>query len=264
MAFTRGYAVNPPALVFHADRKELRGLEDLKGLKLAVPPATSFDHLIKERHPDIIRVPVDGALKGMEAVSFGQADAFIESLSVVTALLEENLLSNLRVVGVEGLQKEGENDLRMAVKKGDEILRDILEKGLEAVDRETRSALFKTHFAANRELFEVAASGSLKIPLTGEEQAWINDHPVIRMATDDSWPPFEFRDEDGAYAGLTAGYVEAVAKRLGVEMKPSKGIPWTEGYEMATEASSTSCLASSPRRNGSSTSCSPSHTSPSP
>ena len=43
MAFTSGYAVNPPALVFHADRTELRSLADLKGLKLAIPPATSYD-----------------------------------------------------------------------------------------------------------------------------------------------------------------------------------------------------------------------------
>ncbi len=32
-----------------------------------------------------------------------------------------------------------------------------------------------------------------------EEQAWLAAHPQLRLGVDASWPPFEFRDEQGRY-----------------------------------------------------------------
>lgn len=37
------------------------------------------------------------------------------------------------------------------------------------------------------------------LTLTPEERAWLAEHPSIRLGVDTSWPPFEFRDEQGRY-----------------------------------------------------------------
>jgi len=39
------------------------------------------------------------------------------------------------------------------------------------------------------------------VALTGEEKAWLEKHPVIRIGTDAAFPPFEFYDENKNYIG---------------------------------------------------------------
>ncbi len=71
------------------------------------------------------------------------------------------------------------------------------------------------------------------LTLTDEEQHWLNDHPQLRLGIDASWPPFEFRDQDGLYTGLAADYVALIEKRLGVTIKPVEPHSWTHVLEMA-------------------------------
>ena len=44
-------------------------------------------------------------------------------------------------------------------------------------------------------------------------------------------PPFEYLDEEGAYTGISAEFIEAAAKRLGIAVVPQKGMKWTEARE---------------------------------
>jgi diguanylate cyclase (GGDEF)-like protein/PAS domain S-box-containing protein len=66
------------------------------------------------------------------------------------------------------------------------------------------------------------------LTLSQEEQAWLAEHPQIRLGIDTSWPPFEFRDEQGLYRGLSADYVELIEKRLKVRMLPVEPRNWGE------------------------------------
>jgi len=43
-----------------------------------------------------------------------------------------------------------------------------------------------------------------RIGLTEEELAFVEEHPVIRLGVDPKFVPFEFINEDGEYAGITA------------------------------------------------------------
>jgi ABC-type amino acid transport substrate-binding protein/serine phosphatase RsbU (regulator of sigma subunit) len=226
MVFTDGYAVNPPALVLHKDRTELLSLKDLKGHKIALLPDTSFDHLIKERHPDITRIPIDGAKMGMEAVAFGKVDGFIESLSVVAVLLETNMLSNLKVVSAEGLHKEGENNLRMAAKKKDKLLRDILQKSLRAIQHGTKSKLFEKHFAANRRLFEIRSDEASKINFTEKERQWLSDHPVMTYSEVD-WQPMSIIEKN-KMVGVMGDYLDIISKATGIRFEFVEANSWPD------------------------------------
>lgn len=66
------------------------------------------------------------------------------------------------------------------------------------------------------------------VELSPEEQAWLAEHPQLRLGIDASWPPFEFRDEQGRYSGLSAAYVELIEKRLKVRMRPVEPRSWSE------------------------------------
>ncbi len=52
------------------------------------------------------------------------------------------------------------------------------------------------------------------IRLTAEEQAWLRQHPVVRLAPDPDFPPVEYFDERDNYRGIAADLVALVEKKL--------------------------------------------------
>ncbi|MDF3935508.1 bifunctional diguanylate cyclase/phosphodiesterase [Pseudomonas citronellolis] len=77
----------------------------------------------------------------------------------------------------------------------------------------------------------VTQAGALT--LTPDEQAWLRQHPQLRLGVDTSWPPFEFRDDAGRYQGLAASYVRLAAERLQVQLQPSEPSNWNAVLDLA-------------------------------
>lgn len=74
------------------------------------------------------------------------------------------------------------------------------------------------------------------LTLTDEENAWLAAHPQLKLGVDASWPPFEFRDQEGRYQGLAADYIAMIQQRLGVTFKPVEPSSWTEVLVQARES----------------------------
>ena len=56
------------------------------------------------------------------------------------------------------------------------------------------------------------------------EQAWLEDHPVITVAYDPAWPPYEYVDDEGSLAGVSgaiAGALEGMTGSQFVEADPA-------------------------------------------
>ncbi len=60
------------------------------------------------------------------------------------------------------------------------------------------------------------------LQLTPEEQAWLQQHPRIRIGMMDAWPPLNFVNKAGNPEGIGADYVKALNKRLNnaIELVP--------------------------------------------
>ncbi|MDB6442337.1 EAL domain-containing protein [Pseudomonas sp. 21TX0197] len=78
-----------------------------------------------------------------------------------------------------------------------------------------------------------ATAGALT--LTDEELRWLKDHPNLRLGVDASWPPFEFRDDQGRYQGLAADYVDVIRERLAVTLTPIEPASWTAVLEQVAQ-----------------------------
>ena len=68
---------------------------------------------------------------------------------------------------------------------------------------------------------------SAELGLTAEEEAWLRDHPVIRVAHDPGWFPIEYADEDGQLAGVTLDYVIEFERLTGADLQPIRTEDWT-------------------------------------
>jgi PAS domain S-box-containing protein len=73
--------------------------------------------------------------------------------------------------------------------------------------------------------------GAAAIRLTADEREWLARHRDIRLGVDVARPPFEYVDEKGAYTGISAEFIAAAAKRLGIAVVPQTGMKWTEAME---------------------------------
>jgi len=85
--------------------------------------------------------------------------------------------------------------------------------------------------------------------LTPKERAWIEAHPVLRIAATADWPPFEFVDSNGQYRGISADVLRYVAQQAGFEIEPITG-PWAELYPrfLNRELDLSPGMQASPRR----------------
>ena len=72
--------------------------------------------------------------------------------------------------------------------------------------------------------------GPPSFAITDDERAWLEKHPVIRVAATQDWPPFEYVDSEGAYKGIAADLLRLLSKRIGFETDPIPG-DWTTLYE---------------------------------
>lgn len=108
----------------------------------------------------------------------------------------------------------------------------ITQKELDHVDME------QFVFNKNRALF------------TEEERAYLASHPVIKLANDIDWEPFEFIDEEKRYRGIAADYFRLFSKKLGIQFVPVEEQRWPEVVTMTKEGELDvySCAVATPER----------------
>ena len=95
------------------------------------------------------------------------------------------------------------------------------------------------------------ASAGDVVRLSPDEQRWLLAHPsVLRRGADPSWPPFEFVDSKGAYAGMCQDYADLVAERLHLTFEVVPDLGWREALERlrSRELDVITCLLETPER----------------
>jgi len=102
----------------------------------------------------------------------------------------------------------------------------------------------------NKTLLEMASSGrisqiyikhealaktlpDIRIHLADTEKRWLAKNQDLRLGIDPAWPPFEFIDTNGNYAGIGSGFIEAISDRLNIKMSPIPGLTWSQVIEKA-------------------------------
>lgn len=86
-------------------------------------------------------------------------------------------------------------------------------------------------YVAAFERYILGETGSAEFRLTEEEEAWIAEHPIIRLGIDPGWPPYGYIGEHGEFLGIASDYVRFLNEKLGVSIIPVTGIDWAEAVE---------------------------------
>jgi len=89
------------------------------------------------------------------------------------------------------------------------------------------------------------------LDLTDQEEAWLAQHPVLKLGIDRNFDPYEWIDEDGRYTGIASDYIRLLEQRLGVKIVPvTNKASWSEVLQAAREGEfdMMSCLVKTEKR----------------
>ena len=144
LSFTQPY-LEFPMVVFVQDRVPLTltGPGDLYGQRVAVVDSYSIHGFLRRDYPELDLVPVASVLEGLTQLSVGAVDAFVGNLTVGAYLINQHGLGNLKV----GAPTEYRVTLSMGVSKQLEPLVPLLDRALEAISPQQRSAIRKRWLA---------------------------------------------------------------------------------------------------------------------
>ncbi len=231
--FTEPYAKNPFVLVVRKQDDTVQSIEDLNGKTVATIKGFFQQDLLNEKYPEIDQLLVSGALEALKAVSYGDADATIDSLGVVNYQIAQNFLTNLKIVEEIERADFGKNELHIGVRYDWPILRDILQKAQETVTEEETSAIWSKWLVDLSGQESETESRTDTISLTDDEREWLYDHPTIRFTGNPMWLPFEAFAEDGEYIGIVADHLQLIEERLGISFKKVPTKTRSESIEKA-------------------------------
>jgi two-component system sensor histidine kinase/response regulator len=228
LLFTQPY-IDVPHLIFTRKYESFKGsLQELAGKKVAVEREFFLAKLLREKHPQITTREFDNTRNALRALARGEVDAYVGNRAVAMHIIDKELISN---VVPAGKITESSSVNAIGVRKDWPVLRDILQKALDAIPAEERTRIINPPDVLAQK--EIQAKQFSK-QLTAGEKAWLNEHKPFHIAVMDGWPPFNYVDKDGVSAGIGIDYLNALNKRLGNVLKPVPG-EWKRIYEDVKE-----------------------------
>jgi len=226
MHFTSIFMDQPVAIIVNESTTDFSSLDDVSGRRITVVEGfAQHDYLLKN-YPDAELVLEKNVLNSLYAVAEGRADGALLNFGPARYLMDRNALIGLRVAVISRDPKLIAKDA-LAIRLDWPILRDILQKGIDAQDEQEIAALRQKWLGAGVSQTASAAG----VQLTAEETSWIKDHPVIRVHNEMDWPPFNF-NENGKPRGYSIDFVNLVADAVGLQVEYISGPSWQQFIEM--------------------------------
>jgi diguanylate cyclase (GGDEF)-like protein/PAS domain S-box-containing protein len=84
-------------------------------------------------------------------------------------------------------------------------------------------------------LWRSQAPASYSIELTAKEKAWLAHHKKIRVAFDDSLPPYSFADQNGRLSGIAVDIFKVLSQKLTIRFEHLPRKSWNQVYKAVAE-----------------------------
>ena len=191
---------------------KINSIADLEGNRLALPKDYAYKETIKKYFPKITIIDVDTSDAAVDAVLENRADMLFDTHGTLIYTLE---LEGIKaIVPFRTSRHLGENPIHIVVNKTNPVLASIIQKGLDAITAAEKTEVLET-WLITQQAKELAIKNNI-FELSDEQKKWINEHPVIKVAGDNAWAPFEFRNEKGLHDGFAHDLLLTIEKLTGL------------------------------------------------
>jgi serine phosphatase RsbU (regulator of sigma subunit) len=140
MAFSKPFTNIPSVIFTRADYPYLNGLNGLSGKKVAMVRGYAVSEFLTREYPDFIPALYDNSLQALQAVSLGDADAFVETLAVGVYFIRKQGLANLKVAAPARVPPV---EIRFGIRKDWQPLAAIIDRVLDTVTPQEHTAILQ-------------------------------------------------------------------------------------------------------------------------
>jgi two-component system sensor histidine kinase EvgS len=209
--FTDPYLSVPTAVYLREDEPVIKQLDELTGRTVALNAGSYLHEWMTRQYPGIELLLTDSNKSAIEAVSYGQADAYIGNVAVADYVIKQSLLTNLKVV----LQlDEFQTAVSIGIRKDLPELTAIVRKSLALITPEQHLKIRRSWVGQNVE----------QVNLLPGERALLSRLQTISYQPGGQGMPLEGVSTSGEIVGINAGFIKQISRLLGMEV-----IPHTEG-----------------------------------
>ncbi|MEW8505768.1 MAG: ABC transporter substrate binding protein [Candidatus Thiodiazotropha sp.] len=137
MSFTQPMIDVPAVIMTRRDEEGVLGMQDLTGRRVTVVSGYAAHDFLLKNYPEIELDVASDIRSALRKVSFGEVDAMVGNMVTSTYFMEQEGISNLKVIGDSGYRYR----LSLAVRNDWPMLRNILDKGLRLITEEERRTI---------------------------------------------------------------------------------------------------------------------------
>ncbi|MCY1411596.1 Virulence sensor protein BvgS [compost metagenome] len=217
LALSHPYAIDQPVLVTRED--ESRALDmGLESMRLGMLYHYLPKQEVRSTYPKAELLAFGSSSQALNAVAFGQADVFIGDTISTHYQLNRSHLPRLRMASFGKHEAIG---FGFALRQQDTLLMELVNATLDSQTPAIRASIFKRWSAGSDLLLT-----DRKLQLSETEEQWLQLHPVMRVAIDDTAAPVSYFDAAGQFRGITADLLELIRLRTGLrfEVQRASGV----------------------------------------
>lgn len=206
--------------------------------------AMTLDHLLPAQlttaypnsRPQVYETPQ----QALEALSLGEADAFVGDAVSAHYLIEANYMLNLKIQGFAPVEGRG---FGLLVQQEDDRLLAYLDQALPTVMAQHGDDIMRSWNGGRH-----PQVGRERVVLTPAESEWLQAHPKITVALNGSLGALGQFDPDQREHGIGPDYMELIARRTGLafEYLPARNYSELEMLLRSGKALVTPAYAPSP------------------
>ncbi len=208
LAFSSDYMPDRSLVIGRGSDTELPA--DLAGRKIVLLDGYADDHVVHTVYPDSEVILAPNLFSALEALSHGEADAFIGNEVIVRSYIALHPYMNFQIKSESALPPVG---FAFAV-------RDTQTRLLAMIDK----ALLSLGPGLSREILGRWTLGigsdinSQRITLSSAERNWIRKHPSVTVATSQH-PPYIYKDANGQWVGLNVDILARLSRLTGLQFE---------------------------------------------
>lgn len=195
----------------------------LKGKKLVLLDGYADAQVVHAVYPDSEVILAPNLYSALEALSQGDADAFIGNEVIVRSYSALRPYLGLQIKSESALPPVG---FAFATRKEDVALAAMIDLALNSLDQSVRRevlARWTTGLGS-----DIARQ---RIKLSTAEQGWIRKHPHVTVVSGPH-PPYLFKDKNGQWVGLNVDMLARISRMTGLQFVHKEVISTKESINL--------------------------------
>jgi len=208
LALSDAYAEDQPTLVTRiGDSQHLT--PDLADKNVAMLYHYLPPEAVKAFYPKAKLQLYPSTLSAIGAVAFGTADVYLGDAISAHYLISKNYLNNVQLADFSRMEV---SNFSFALARDNPPLLRIVNAALAVIPTSERMSILRRWSAGG-----AGMPGQQNLHFSDSEQRWMDQHPRLRVAIDESFLPLSFFDQDGQFRGVSADVLAKVALRTGLK-----------------------------------------------